>query len=1692
MLIRFKALMALAVITSIYTSSRVASSKTEVQTLITTKKTTVNYMKAEVFLLEVEKTNERSVRPFDPEPGKRKSFENMCNLSHLQKPIDWLNIEIATEFCRGKGNPQITAKTLSLLFKKSIEIYTKYIVFMNTIMLERLEMMAFTHVTTRVKAMILYVVRVLGEQESKFPALVDQFQDPKIAAFLTDLRTRILDSQSILALSEVFLIELLIIWEDCSEDEPVTDNKPQLDPIPYERPKDNPPKDIPKKDDKNIRTVVTQTQTSGGFAYLKKHTGSLAYGGGKYTTQLVKNKYRTQTTTTTYENGRLVDQKMTVTSPSSFSYGQSILGNGNSRFSSQRTSNLYYSPNTKSSSGSSNQGQSYSNPTTYSNTYNSVNYAGSLGGKSSGSSSNGQNTINRSSGTSYNSVNNKGVSNTIYGSTNNYGKKKYRALALNKDGSQSCGKSIEDLRLYHEKTFTARIQGYTTSSLVKLIRQDYFKSMLSLHQTLCVVLQTIVMTYSGHPRLAATYSKLKSKPMPSISGIQTEDSFIRIFYQQFYYVLTDYRPDDCVSYGAKTLRAAITLSFIGADIDDPNVFLHRMFFSQAFFAYVLKVQVNAEIIEYDKFIIQGLPGKADLSVLEGWVKKKVIFHVEFLNEFNKHYHVKEKTVEVTINDSIIADLFNLRTQPQPEREALDSFILAVYLLIYKIYVQLRAEGKLIQTMTKTQIFEVIFTWLTSQDYKWTNTKLYKSYFTYLELSYYYGATISYVCVQINCEGTAKEKLITDSILETLNIKADTNPKLIIDRIYFIKRLRDWFNRSNSELKIRQFGDALIGLDWEGTLAGCPKSERERPFGETGEKFQDKKEIIISFTRLCTQKLYLEFVTLLKLHITITLEFNIVRMMYEKFRHFMDNNTNFNIRGLARYLLIAWIRYLYINVSERNKKPIHPVFIKLFYYDYVAKSLQNLYMEGSWGFYSYFSAVLLPTQFQWTFRLTVGQEETVYNDIYHLVYYPLVFGPTMDEAMRKAEIDYVRAEVKIQFEQIPTPKKVSFDSFKAARDAIADPAKAPADTDYYSLVSYLATVDLMIDHLDFYNFCSKYHAYGKALNAAEAFAPYTALTTFYHLLYKVRISMDTEVVNSYRYFLERLESCLKYTSGKIVKVKDPTLESVCHLSYRKYAELYFLYKTYLMTERGYEDLSYQNYDQTLVPLRTGTFFRVAVNVPTIGMHIDNQCKQEGSDIAVVCQVWGALKPILLNIKSVSPIGFTFKDLMTLIAAEFNIEEDQKPPFTREKIKLLVLYDALNSAMRQLPYQNDIFVGIFDHGKELPVVNGVPDTSTVAGRNRIWILEDLPDEKRMLADFLMLNYKKRFIEASEHCSSVTVKAILASIRSTKVSKSGKIEADSNSFSLNTLLTYQGIHSIGLLKFFMMYSDSIEDFMLYPDYLISRKIFLQIVNVEGQKVDEETKDVNEKMKARCKSIKDPSSSANVQSLILYLREIIKTILEETYTRSVAQIEFSADPFDVSTFQVETPHNNVQSNELFDAAMLNQVTISLQQDTAFQKTIQQSINVVASTEVKVVIQEISIEEINIDQVANIERKTYEKPTVVMNNESGIHELPNNFQTARIDSDSKQVTLGIHESMSQLTGIKSVQISNESSMTEQLAALQNVSIEFDKAQIFMSETSFSMVKSTTIKSVNLSKSISIVGDLSLKRRRRLALEGRI
>ena len=122
-----------------------------------------------------------------------------------------------------------------------------------------------------------------------------------------------------------------------------------------------------------------------------------------------------------------------------------------------------------------------------------------------------------------------------------------------------------------------------------------------------------------------------------------------------------------------------------------------------------------------------------------------------------------------------------------------------------------------------------------------------------------------------------------------------------------------------------------------------------------------------------------------------------------------------------------------------------------------------------------------------------------------------------------------------------------------------------DTVEVSIVSMKYSILFMVKFMDFFDLYYNYHLNKESskLNPTGLHQIHLIFNNFYHFLNLVRLQVHAEETEPYAFVLDHLEKCLMETDIEEGEKPEFFADSICVFSHRKYAEMYFFYKLYLL-------------------------------------------------------------------------------------------------------------------------------------------------------------------------------------------------------------------------------------------------------------------------------------------------------------------------------------------------------------------------------------------------------------------------------------------------------------------------------------------------------------------------------------------------
>ena len=300
--------------------------------------------------------------------------------------------------------------------------------------------------------------------------------------------------------------------------------------------------------------------------------------------------------------------------------------------------------------------------------------------------------------------------------------------------------------------------------------------------------------------------------------------------------------------------------------------------------------------------------------------------------------------------------------------------------------------------------------------------------------------------------------------------------------------------------------------------------------------------------------------------------------------------------------------------------------------------------------------------------------------------------------------------------------------------------------------------------------------------------------FYSFLVSLRKTIPFEITHPHQYVLAQLEHCLQYTAS-IERVDDKNANAICMLSHRKYAEMYYFYKVYMLATNkpGVSDLAPPagfTFDTNV-----NIFLNFATQVISYQTVLNNQCTPDNA--FPICRAWTffnalvsylQLSQVAIDIDSLRPVfatpefgsdSYLFTVLNAVDATILNVERGNMKDFSK--------YNLLKEALQALGIRFDSF-----------------------------------DEQhiRSLSEYLKRSYKRIFFEDDEVIANRLVAAILA----------GEESPDSNLDSLKQVISVDNSYMPENLAFFLQLATTDQQFARIAKLVIDTNAGSNLLNLRN----------------------------------------------------------------------------------------------------------------------------------------------------------------------------------------------------------------------------------------------------------------------
>lgn len=165
----------------------------------------------------------------------------------------------------------------------------------------------------------------------------------------------------------------------------------------------------------------------------------------------------------------------------------------------------------------------------------------------------------------------------------------------------------------------------------------------------------------------------------------------------------------------------------------------------------------------------------------------------------------------------------------------------------------------------------------------------------------------------------------------------------------------------------------------------------------------------------------------------------------------------------------------------------------------------------------------------------------------------------------------------------------------------------------ALLERMPAYEFFVSFLDFFNYFEIIESKAEAeyMNYSEVFM------NFYKFLVRVRTTIGYKIETPHPFVLAQLERCLVYTEDVVVTSLN-MVDEVCVMSHRKYAEMYYFYKLYLVANKKVEGINLLPYQGRKFDTHVRAFINFADQNSKFNSVLTEVCKTV-SDVPI-CTTW----------------------------------------------------------------------------------------------------------------------------------------------------------------------------------------------------------------------------------------------------------------------------------------------------------------------------------------------------------------------------------------------------------------------------------------------------------------------------------------
>jgi hypothetical protein len=445
----------------------------------------------------------------------------------------------------------------------------------------------------------------------------------------------------------------------------------------------------------------------------------------------------------------------------------------------------------------------------------------------------------------------------------------------------------------------------------------------------------------------------------------------------------------------------------------------------------------------------------------------------------------------------------------------------------------------------------------------------------------------------------------------------------------------------------------------------------------------------------------------------------------------------------------------------------------------------------------------------------------------------------------------------------------------------------------------------LDFFDVYylNLETKLHKVNHVFNS-EFVSLHTVFVNFYHFLYAVRETVNSRIEAPHQFLLQRLEECMAYSSRPSSVPATPATELFCTFSDRKYSEMYYFYKFYLLINEKM-DVNLHNFSDNMLNTHTRMFFIYAVNNKKFSQILDSTCAEEEYRWVDICISWVLFSDFYSLILDSTHRGSSFSFIRQFITERVLPNPN---PQTANHVKFNVLFaaEAISLLVDGKGVNYSRFIALFNLDEQYALLH--KDQAVVSEEDQkvlalFHIKKDDAENRELMIQYLKRTYFKKSRSSDETAITMAITSVI-----------DESKANGAQDLLTMSFTYADHILVNYVKLFLMYASRDEHYAKIADFLIQHEVFFELANLNRPEDDLAYKSIIEKLALNDKNFLFEKKNGKQTSQFPHDVALYRSVLNESLRKRYKKILDTTSLKLMAMAQVNEQQNVEKSAEDFD----------------------------------------------------------------------------------------------------------------------------------------------------------------------------------